>query len=234
MKWSLETFYRPFVIHYLKKDREYRYRGVEVVVRTGVFHPGLFFSTKILFDFLERIDLRAKTFLEVGAGSGLLSIRAAQRGAAVVALDISRAAVDNLAENAERNGVSIRIVQSDLFSELPKQRFDVIVVNPPFYPNDPTTDYERAWYCGSRFEFFEGLFRGLRDFIGKQSLVFMLLSQDCRVDKILELSVRYGLTFGIVHETRALWEKNYIFRLRDRSSPTEELGAKQAPRHVGR
>ena len=214
IKRSLELFYRPLVVRYLHSDRRYRYGGVDLIVRTGVFHPGLFFSTKILFRYLEEQDLEAKRFLEIGAGTGLLSIRAAQRGADVVALDISRRAIANLIDNAERNHVSIEVVESNMFSRLSKQLFDVVVVNPPYYPGNPENESEYAWYCGANFEFFDSLFSGLHAYIDDRSLVIMNLSQDCKIETILSLAAQRGLHFELAHQERVLWEKNYVYRLR--------------------
>lgn len=218
IKRVLETYYRPLVLRYIGKDRSYRYRGIGLIVRRGVFHPGLFFSTKLMFDFLERLDLRSRSFLELGAGTGLLSIRAAQRGARVVAVDISPAAVENVRENARRNGVDVEVVESDLFSGVEARRFDVIVVTPPYYPREPRSEADYAWYCGENFEYFERLFSQLGGFAARDSTTLMILSEDCRRDTIFGLASRHGFEAELVREKRVLWERNFIYRLRRREA----------------
>ena len=42
IKKFLESAYRPFVVAYLRKDRRYRFRNLNITVHNGVFHPGLF------------------------------------------------------------------------------------------------------------------------------------------------------------------------------------------------
>ena len=37
---------------YLSKERSYRYKDISILVFPGVFHPGFFFSTKILLKYL--------------------------------------------------------------------------------------------------------------------------------------------------------------------------------------
>jgi release factor glutamine methyltransferase len=78
---------------YLRKERSHTYDGITVKVPTGVFHPGLFFSTHLMLKHLKQYELSGHSVLELGAGSGLVSIWCARQGAKVVATDISTAAI---------------------------------------------------------------------------------------------------------------------------------------------
>ncbi len=73
--------------------------------------------------------------LDMGTGSGAiaLSIAHSRPDAEVTAADASGAALDVARENAGRLGVrNISFLQSDWFSALSGQRFDLIVSNPPY------------------------------------------------------------------------------------------------------
>lgn len=75
--------------------------------------------------------------LEVGCGSGLISISNAKHNPRneVIGVDISPAAVRASMDNAVRNGASnARFIESDLFSNLGGMRFDCIAFNPPYLP----------------------------------------------------------------------------------------------------
>jgi release factor glutamine methyltransferase len=77
---------------------------------------------------------------DVGTGSGILAITLALEypQSSVVALDISKEALEIAQLNAARLGVADRIQfeQSDLFEVLSKEmQFDVIVSNPPYVPH---------------------------------------------------------------------------------------------------
>ena len=73
--------------------------------------------------------------LDLCTGSGCIGISLAKRGQckSVTLSDFSAEALSVAAENAERNGVSVEIVKSDLFQEM-EGDFDLIVSNPPYIP----------------------------------------------------------------------------------------------------
>jgi len=77
-------------------------------------------------------------FMDIGTGSGCIPISILKHlpEARAVAVDISPAALSIARRNAERNGVADRLslVESDLFSNVPAERFHLIVSNPPYVP----------------------------------------------------------------------------------------------------
>ncbi len=133
------------MLQYLRKDRRYTYDGIDLLVKHGVFHPGLFFSTKFLLDTLRGEKLADKTVLELGAGSGLISFWCAARKAKVTATDINPVAIQGLQQNNRWVRPALQqIIQSDLFAHIPVQPFDYLIINPPYYPRRATNDAEKG------------------------------------------------------------------------------------------
>ena len=198
---------------YTAKEREFSYKNIKVKVRPGVFHPGLFISTRILLDFVSDLELEKKTFLELGAGSGIISILAAKKGATVHASDISSIAVENIRLNAEINNVTISVYKSDLFESLPEMEFDYIVINPPYYKKDPINEAEYAWYCGQNHEYFTRLFDSLSNHIHKSSKALMILSEVCDIDGITQIGKDRKFDWELIQRKSVLGEKNYIYNL---------------------
>jgi release factor glutamine methyltransferase len=93
--------------------------------------------------------LPGQDFLEIGCGSGLISLHAAKLGARASAVDINPNAVECTRQNANRNGLRVKVRQSDLFQNVAGY-FDVIAFNPPYLPTETrsTSWIERSWSGG--------------------------------------------------------------------------------------
>jgi len=137
-RYLANIFYKPLLVKWLSKERNYSYHNVHLKIHPQVFHPGFFFSTKILLQCLAEMSLQGKKLLELGAGSGLISITAAKQGAIVTATDINPIATDYLERNSRSNNVNLTIITSNLFTMIPQQVFDIIVINPPYYFDTPS------------------------------------------------------------------------------------------------
>lgn len=198
---------------YLSKERIYKYDKIEITVKPGIFHPGLFFSTKILLDFLKTKKLSGTKFLELGCGSGIISILAIKSGAIVTASDINQKAADNTKINSESNGVDITVVVSDLFDNILDQKFDWIVVNPPYYPKEAKNEEDFAWFCGSDFQFFRKFFLQLKQFTKNDSNVIMILSEDCNIKKIKSIAIEHTFSLEEISVKKNWLEKNIIFKI---------------------
>jgi release factor glutamine methyltransferase len=203
---------RKSVQWYLSKPRPFTYKDIVITVSPGVFHPGFFFSTRILLDFLDSQDLWCKNFLEVGSGSGIISICAAKKGAHVTALDISKKAVKDTLENSGRNSAKVTVVESDLFTNVPFCEFDWIVINPPYYPVNPKNEEGYAWNCGRSHQYFKKLFASIRKFTHADTKVLMILSKVCDLNTIFMIAETNGYQFEKILEKK-VWAdgSNYLF-----------------------
>ncbi len=208
------SFFKTLALFYFKKTRSYKYRNIKIKVLPGVFFPHFTHSTKILLQFTDTINLQNKNFLELGCGTGIISVLAAKKNAAVTASDINPSAVKNVQLNADKNQVKVSSVLSDLFNDIPKQLFDFIIINPPYYPKNPSNISESAWFCGNNFQYFERLFSEAGPYFNDKSEVYMILSEDCNIDKIKEIALKNKIEFTIVLIKKKWGERNYIFRLK--------------------
>ncbi len=118
-------------------------RVADIVLPTGTvglrLPPGVHVPPQSTLELARLLDVRSGEFvLELGCGSGVLSIASAKLGAGrVVAVDIDPRALEATAENAGLNGLSDRIeVRAGSWYETvhANERFDVIVATPPQTP----------------------------------------------------------------------------------------------------
>jgi release factor glutamine methyltransferase len=213
VKYIVGSTWQPLLRKYLSKKRRYRYKNIRLQVPSSVFHPGFFFSTHLLLDQIQAWPLKNKKLLEPGAGSGLISIYAAQKGAMVTATDINPVAVECLRENSRENNVQIDILRSDLFDEIPSQLFDIIVINPPYYKKDPESYSDYAWNCGSNGEYFTKLFTQLRGYTHSETKILMVLCDGCDMEMIKEMAFQNGYRMDLVFSKKNMIEKNFIYSI---------------------
>jgi release factor glutamine methyltransferase len=199
---------------YLRKERNYAYRNISIKVLPGVFHPGLFHSTSFILDYLSKHPLQGKSVVEVGCGSGLIAIHCAKSGAKVTAIDLSEKAILNTSLNCRINSTPVDIVHSDLFDSVPKQTFDWIIINPPYYAKKAEREEDLAWNCGEDFQYFKKLFRQLRDYAAPDSCTIMVLTRGCDFRKILDLGENAGYSSELVAKNNVLFDgADYLFRI---------------------
>ncbi|MFA5803949.1 MAG: methyltransferase [Melioribacteraceae bacterium] len=198
---------------YLNKERAYSYEGIRVIVLPGIFHPGLFFSTKILLNHLAKYDLCGKKVLELGAGSGLISIYCQKKGASVTASDISEKVVKNLYLNSGINNAPIKIIHSDLFDNISDCDFNFIIINPPYFAKDPIVESDYAWNCGRDFQYYRKLFLQLEKFQNKKIIILMILSDDCPIDEIQMIAKNNNYNLRPVSEIKNWLEVNFIYSI---------------------
>lgn len=105
----------------------------------GVYPPSE--DTLLLIEALDEKDIISKEVLEIGTGTGIIAILCAKIGAEkVTATDVKQRAVECAKKNAELNEVKIRVLLGNLFEPIGKEKFDTVIFNPPYLPEDPIYD----------------------------------------------------------------------------------------------
>ena len=123
-------------LQYIRGTQEFY--GLEFEVTPDVLIPRP--ETEMIVEWAIGFLKGEKTtrFLDIGTGTGCIPISILKNSpnANGVAVDISSDALAVAARNAERNGVAERLelIESDLFSNVPAEKFDLIVSNPPYVP----------------------------------------------------------------------------------------------------
>jgi release factor glutamine methyltransferase len=198
---------------YNLKTRSFTYQDITVKLNAEIFPPKFTISTKLLLKYIEKINLNHKSFLELGCGSGIIALFAKSRGANVFASDINLTALEYLKKASKANKLQIKIIASNLFEDIPKQHFDYIFINPPYYPKNAENVKESAWFCGENFEYFEQLFDQLKAV--SFSDVIMILSEDCNLKAIKNIALKHGFNLSIIENHTKFREKNFIYSINE-------------------
>lgn len=170
-------------------DMEYR---PELIIgeREDVYPPS---EDSILL--IESLDVHpGEKILEIGCGSGVVSIHCAANGADVTAVDINPSAVGLAKENASKNDMPVTVLYSDLFENV-DGRFDTIFFNLPYLPVDDEGMLAKAWSGGD-----DGmgplprLLNEMDDHLTEKGRLLVVVSSLMDQDRLRQLLSRYDVT----------------------------------------
>ncbi len=191
--------------------------GLRLEIPPSVFHPKFYLTSRFFAGYIQGLDLEGKEVLEMGCGSGILSLVAARRGARVTAVDINPRAVECTAGNARGNALehTVLAIQGDLFSALPaRSTFDFILWSPPFYPQDPSDDAGFAWNAGVGYSAIRRFAESAGAHLRTGGKILLLLSTDTDRSAILSFFESNGFRMQVVRVKRKLFEVLSIHELR--------------------
>ncbi|MDY6985717.1 MAG: HemK2/MTQ2 family protein methyltransferase [Candidatus Thermoplasmatota archaeon] len=190
-------------IHYTSQKRK-----IDLSVKTdnGIYKPAE--DTFLLLDALDEVEELSEKVLELGTGTGIIAIYCAKRGSEVIATDINEKALALAEENARLNGVDgrIKLVESNLFENV-KGRFETIVFNPPYLPEEEPRDI--ALDGGEKgYELSKLFLKDLGKHLKQGGSCYLLLSSLDLPERLLE-SYRHK----ILAEKSFFFEKLYVFEI---------------------
>ena len=157
--------------------------------------------------------------LDIGTGSGALALAAAQLGATVTAVDVSRRALGTAWVNAALHGRRIGVRAGNLLEPVRDRLFDLVVSNPPYVPcpdERAPRGIARAWDAGPRGRaLLDRLCRDVPAVLGPGGVVLLVQSSLCGIGATCAALESAGLRarvvlrrrqpFGPIMRKRALW-----------------------------
>ncbi len=181
---------------YILKEKEFM--GLNFYVDENVLIPRP--DTEILVE--KTIDIiksnNLKSFLEIGAGSGCISISLSHyTGIKGVAVDIFEENLSICRKNAKNNNVeNIDFIISDIFSNI-NEKFDLIISNPPYIDKNEidnlgknVVDYEphKALFAENKgLYFYEEITKNAHNFLNTKGFLAFEIGYDQKseVEKLL-------------------------------------------------
>ena len=182
------------------------------LILPDVFNPTLFLTSDFMVQaFNAQLIPPESSVLDMGTGSGIGAVFAAQWAKRVVAVDVNPEAVRCARINMLLNKVDTKVDvrESDLFTAVSEQ-FDVILFNPPYFPGKPTSLLDRAFHADDVIERFAA---ELGDYLCENGRLLLLLSSDAPEDDILALFHDQGFEKTAVAQQKSKGEIITLFQL---------------------
>lgn len=138
-----------------------------------------------------------------GSGAIAISVKKYVPNCEVVAVDISRGALEVARKNAKQNKVDITWVLSDLFHEI-EGCFDVIVSNPPYIKKQVIKTLEKQVQCEPTLaldggedglEFYQTIIKQAPEYLAKNGRLFLEIGYDQKQEvlDIIEKNKQYKM-----------------------------------------
>ncbi len=118
--------------------------GMQLVVNNHVLIPRPETEELVELILAEIDSTKSISILDVGTGSGCIAIALKKKfkNARVFGLDVSTDALDVARKNAEIQNVNIEWICESIVDFIPSQKFDIIVSNPPYIPENDKNEME--------------------------------------------------------------------------------------------
>lgn len=142
LNFCVDSIYDEFLKIVEKRKQNYplqyifgkwEFYGLELFVDESALIPR--FETEILVDEILKLDYKKDKILDIGCGSGAISLALADnlRKSQIYGIDISKEAINLSKRNKEKlNLKNVKFYESDIFSNVKEKNFDIIVSNPPY------------------------------------------------------------------------------------------------------
>lgn len=151
--------------------------------------------------------------LDIGTGTGILALAAAEKADKVVGTDINPIAVELARENARVNGIgNVEFIQCDLFPP-GNERFDLIVFNPPYLPVKEPGLLEKAWSGGEGgIEIIERFLNSVSKHLKEDGVFELLVSSLGDMERIDEIMKRNKIESEIIDKRRLFFEELSVIK----------------------
>ncbi|MEM2387751.1 MAG: class I SAM-dependent methyltransferase [Candidatus Thermoplasmatota archaeon] len=177
---------------------------LKIKVMDGVYKP-----EEDSYLLIKSIRLDGKKALDMGCGCGIVALHLAKNGCDVTAVDINEKAVENTKINAKINELNLKCFKSNLFENI-KEKFDLIVFNPPYLP---TKNEDIAWDGGKNGkEVIEKFLKEAKNYLSEEGVIYMVMSSFNKPDKIIKKFKEYN--FEKISEKKFFFETIYVYKIK--------------------
>jgi HemK-related putative methylase len=160
----------------------------------------------------EVLNYAKGSILDMGAGSGIQAETAAslRKVKKVLAVDKSIPAVEFC--RSKLKSKKIKILKSNLFSKIPKQKFDTIIFNPPYLPEDkvkhPALDGGKKGY-----EVLEKFLNKVNKYLDTDGIILIVFSSQTNRDKVDEIIRNNMFESKLLNSAHFFFEELFVYKI---------------------
>ncbi|MDT7900512.1 MAG: class I SAM-dependent methyltransferase [Acidianus sp.] len=126
--------------------RTIEFNGIKLCINDKVYEPAE--DTELLLSIVK--IKKGEKVVEIGSGSGILSIISAKMGGKVYSIDINPFASLATLCSSKLNNLDIDVINCDMLTCLRNITFDVGIFNPPYLPFEEYDDWIKYSWSGGK------------------------------------------------------------------------------------
>ncbi|AEE93705.1 methylase [Acidianus hospitalis W1] len=126
--------------------RTIEFNGIKLCINDEVYEPAE--DTELLLSIVK--IKKGEKVVEIGSGSGILSIISAKMGGKVYSIDINPFASLATLCSSKLNNLYIDVINCDMLTCLRNITFDVGIFNPPYLPFEEYDDWIKYSWSGGK------------------------------------------------------------------------------------
>jgi release factor glutamine methyltransferase len=204
----------------LEEETYFHFKNLKIFLNQNVYEPA-----EDTFLLLESLQIQPyQIILEIGAGTGIISLYCAKKKADVVCSDINPYAIKlikkNIRVNQQKIYGKVEVRHGDLFSILDKNEFfDSIIFNPPYLPTRSEQKLGLSdWFCKSYDGGLNGLsttnrfLEGLKFHLKNDGKAFFIISSLSNIKKLIKTFKSLSIKYEIINSLRCDDEILYVYQ----------------------
>jgi len=155
--------------------------------------------------------------LDLGTGSGIQALAAAKnkKTSSIVAVDIDKEAIKACKKDIKNRKITFR--HSNLFSNI-KGRFDTIIFNPPYLPEEKEIKIKDKEIYGGRegCELIVKFLKQVKKYLNKEGTILLVFSSFTNKKKIDNIIYDSGFSFKELEKRHIFFEDIYVYLISGR------------------
>ena len=185
------------------------YKGI--IIHT---HPEVYEPAEDSFLLADNLDINSKDeVLEIGAGTGFITIVASKVAGKVIATDVNDHALKCTIKNAVTNkAYNIELKKGDMFKPVEGQKFDLILFNAPYLPTSEAEKLDNelnAAFDGglNGRDIIDRFIEQVRDFLREKGRVQLVQSSLADTEKTISRLEGLGFIAEVTASQKGFFEE---------------------------
>lgn len=167
-----------------------------------------YFMQESLKQFLQKIKDKSIMILDMGTGSGIQAKTCKELGFKnIIGADINKEAIKNIKIQG------LKAIHSDLFSKIKNKKFNLIIFNPPYLPEDKF-DKESDTTAGKQgYELIIEFIKQAKSYLKKEGSILLLVSSLSHPSIIKKQSKYLGYKLKLLNKKKLFFEQLFLYEI---------------------